>query len=201
MTEWKLFDAERPPDWLDAEYWTNTPNCNHLDNRVHEARLKAVAHEADKVCESEGYGRVVDLGAGDGGLLSLLRKELQYASYGYEIIEDSIRYAKDVRHVDVRKAHVTKDLFNLDLGQVVTCTEFLEHLEDPERFLWDLRKTGVHYVVASSPWEETGTDHQWNHAWAWDLKGYAGLFERANWEVVRQYPVEWSQVLVARVPA
>lgn len=202
MTEWRLFDPENKPEWLDSEWWTGTDNCNHLDNRVHQARLEAVASEAERCVQLVGRGSkgVTDLGAGDGGMLSLLGNHIP--AKGYEIIKDSVRYAKEVRDVDVEEAHVTRDVYYLRLNKVVTCTEFLEHLEDPHGFLRTLarRRQDFNYLIASSPFREDNVDHQWNHAWAWDMPGYARMIEDAGFKIMDQYPVEWSQVVVARLP-
>ena len=200
MTEYRLFDPEGKPEWLDSRWWVNTPNCNHLDNRVHRARLEAAA--AESVLEAERYGTrtVVDLGAGDGGLLSLLPQPGMSGSFGYEIITDSVRYAKEVRGVNVIEANVLTD--RLTLGPVVVATEMLEHLEDPHGFVRGIleARPEVQSFIASSPFRETDEVHEWNHAWAWDMPGYQKMFEDAGWFVVKQYPAEWSQILVARRP-
>lgn len=200
MTEYRLFDPEDKPEWLDSRWWIETPNCNHLDNRVHRARLEAAA--ANSVLEAERYGvrTIVDLGAGDGGLLSLLPQPYMSGSFGYEIITDSIRYAKEVRGVNVIEANVLTD--RLTLGPVVVATEMLEHLEDPHGFVRGIldARPEVRSFVASSPHSETDVYHEWNHAWAWDRDGYRAMFEDVGWTVVGHYDAEWSQILVARRP-
>lgn len=196
MTEYRLFDPENPPPWLDSTWWTKTENCNHLDNRVHRARLEAAASIATVAASGVHTNTIVDLGAGDGGMLSLLPEPYRSRSYGYEIIEDSVRYANQVRQVDVRKANVLVD--ELELGKVVVATEMLEHLADPHAFLRKLYNDGrVSVLIASSPHSETDQNHEWNHAWAWDREGYAELISQAGWTVVHQFDAEWSQVIAA----
>lgn len=200
MTECRLFDPENKPEWLDSAWWTNTPNCNHLDNRVHRARLEAAAREAQLEADRLGTTTIADLGAGDGGLLSLLPEPYRSASYGYEVISDSVRYASEVRGVRVFQTNVLNKPHTLNHQGVVVATEMLEHLEDPHGFVAELRKpqAGIRSFIASSPHSETDQQHEWNHAWAWDRDGYRKMFEDAGWFVAKQFDAEWSQVLVAR---
>jgi 2-polyprenyl-3-methyl-5-hydroxy-6-metoxy-1,4-benzoquinol methylase len=198
LTEYRLFDPENPPEWLDSAWWTETGNCNHLDNWVHVARLTCSAETALLAAKELGGAQITDLGAGDGGLLSLLPEPYRSVSYGYEIITDSVRYANEVRKVDVRPAHVTRDVATLNIAPVAVCTEMLEHLADPDAFVTALREhAGAKHLIASSPHSETDQHHEWNHAWAWDHDGYRDLFERNGWAVRSHQDAEWSQVLWA----
>ena len=195
-TRYRCFDPADPPEWLDSRWWTDTPNCNHLDNRVHRARLEAAADWAAGAADQAGTVTIVDLGAGDGGLLSLLPEPFRSCSYGYEIISDSVRYANQVRGVDVREADVLRTGVHHD--GVCVATEMLEHLEDPHRFLCRLYHANVRHLIASSPHSETvDGHHEWNHAWAWDRDGYRAMFEETGWTVRRHEDVEWSQLIWA----
>lgn len=196
-TRYRTFDPADPPEWLDSRWWIDTPNCNHLDNRVHQARLNAAADWAVHAADVAGTVSIVDLGAGDGGLLSLLPEPYRSESYGYEIIEDSVRYANEVRGVHVMRSDVLRDGITHD--GVCVATEMLEHLEGPHTFLAHrLRRAGVKHLIASSPHSETvDGHHEWNHAWAWDREGYRAMFEEAGWSVRRHEDVEWSQLVWA----
>jgi len=143
-----------------------------------------------------GVSQITDLGAGDGGLLSLLTGGFRNESWGYEIITDSVRYANDVRKVKVMEANVLKD--DLDVASVIVATEMLEHLEDPYAFvLLMFADDRVQHFIASSPHSETRDQHEWNHAWVWDRDGYREMFEDAGWTVREHFDAEWSQVLWA----
>lgn len=195
---YRLFDPADPPAWLDSEWWRQTDNCNHLDNRVHRARLEAAAGAAVQCAQAVPTRTIVDLGAGDGGLLSLLPPEFREASFGYEVIEDSCKYALEVRGVEVLNLNVLSRPF--PGNPVFTATEMLEHLADPGAFLVYLTsRPKARYLVASSPHSETQEHHEWNHAWAWDRPGYRALFEDNGWAVVRHFDAEWSQIVVAEV--
>jgi 2-polyprenyl-3-methyl-5-hydroxy-6-metoxy-1,4-benzoquinol methylase len=195
-TRYRCFDPTDPPEWLDSRWWIDTPNCNHLDNRVHQARLEVAAAKATQAAFIMNTYTIVDLGAGDGGLLSLLMEPYRTESYGYEIIADSVRYANDVRGVDVQRRDVLRT--GIEHDGVCVATEMLEHLEDPHAFLRRLHHANVKHLIASSPHSETVEGHhEWNHAWAWDRDGYRAMFEETGWTVIQHEDVEWSQLIWA----
>jgi len=201
--EHRLFDPADPPEWLDPEWWRDRPHCNHLEapSNAHTARLQAAAALASEAA-NDVSGYVVDLGAGDGALLSLLDYGLKDVSYGYDIIHADAEYARRVRGVTVYERNVSATLDETPLGPVVVLTEVLEHLADPHGFLAKLaQRDTVKFVVASSPHSETPERHEWNHAWAWDAEGYLAMFTAAGFEVAAHQLVEWSQLWWFRRPA
>jgi hypothetical protein len=199
VTEHRLFDPADPPEWLDPEWWREREHCDHLGSPTgaHVARLKAAAAMAGSLALSMKGGYVVDLGAGDGALLSLLPDSLRDCSFGYDIIRADVMHANTVRGVKVWLRNVGKAVHRGAPigGPVVVLTEVLEHMADPHGFLADLRKqAGLRYVVASSPANETPEQHEWNHAYCWDTHGYAAMFEAAGFMAKQLQPVEWSQL-------
>lgn len=204
MTEHRLFDPADPPEWLDPEWWRDRPHCDHLGSPTgaHVARLHAAATLATNTALQLNYPGtpyIVDLGAGDGALLSLLPELLRSASYGYDAIKADVRYAVDVRSVEVHLRNVARALdavpFTLPLGPVVVLTEVLEHMADPHGFLAKLHaRPEVRYIVASSPYSETPDKHEWNHAWCWDIDGYSSMFDAAGFQQREFSLVEWSQL-------
>lgn len=201
MAEYRLFDPDNPPEWLDPEWWRDKPHCNHLESPTgaHFARLNAAAQRADRAAKEFDW-RVTDLGAGDGALLSLLSPDVRDRSWGYEIIRADRDYARQIRGVEVHWRNVRQGLEagGLMIGPVVVLTEVLEHMADPHGFLALLHdRPEVRRIVASSPWGETPEKHEPNHAWAWDFGGYMDMFMDAGWAsigVMRK--VEWSQLWV-----
>jgi hypothetical protein len=206
--EHRLFDPADPPEWLDPEWWRDRPHCDHLGSPTgaHAARLHAAAALAVKAAgpmpELGGIvTQIVDLGAGDGALLELVGRRPH--AWGYDIIRADARYARDVRGVEVHLRNVRRELENggLSLGApeyqncAAVLTEVLEHMADPHGFLKLLHaRPEVRYVVASSPHSETPEKHEWNHAWAWDCRGYLAMFRAAGFKGVEYREVEWSQL-------
>jgi hypothetical protein len=202
--EHRLFDPADPPEWLDPEWWRDREHCDHLGSPTgaHVARLRAAAAFATRATLMTDYTAapyIVDLGAGDGALLSLLPVPLREKSFGYDIIRADVMYATDVRGAKVWARNVAKALNDdgsvLHLGPVVVLTEVLEHMADPHAFLAKLHaRPEVRYVVASSPFQETPEKHEWNHAWCWDTEGYRAMFDAAGFRRVSWEHVEWSQL-------
>lgn len=207
MSEHRLFDPENPPEWLDPEWWRDRPHCDHLgaETGAHTARLHAAAELAVKaVVDYCGGGpesallNVVDLGAGDGALLSLLPPWLREESWGFDTIRADVQYANEARGVKVWLRNVAKAMqwgSGMKVAPVVILTEVLEHMADPHGFLKLLHaRPEVRYVVASSPHSETPEQHEWNHAWCWDRDGYGRMFEHAGFHRREYHRVEWSQL-------
>lgn len=205
MTEHRLFDPADPPPWLDPEWWRDREHCDHLGSPTgaHVARLKAAERHARIAAlvatpaGSNDPAPVCDLGAGDGALLSLLPASLREKSWGYDTIMADVAHARRVRHVEVHFRNVRRGLDDdgLALAPVVVLTEVLEHMADPHGFLALLHaRPEVRFVVASSPYSETPERHEWNHAWAWDCRGYLAMFRAAGFKGVQYNEVEWSQV-------
>lgn len=193
--ESRLFDPLSPPEWIDPLWWVDQPHVNHIDNRVHQARLISAAETAMALSDQLGGVAICDIGSCDGGLLELIRPE--YTAFGYDVIQISIKYGREVRGVDLRYGNVTGNP-KLELAPVLVCTEMLEHLKDPHGFLKELRRASIEYAIFSSPHSETAQYHEWNHAWAWDREGYANMITDAGWEIVSHIDVEWSQQIVAK---
>lgn len=215
--EHQLFDPASPPEWLDPMWWSETPNCNHLDapTGAHRGRLRAAAGAVREiVLKDSRIKAVIDLGCGDGALLSLLGPDVwdRASAIGFDVIKDSIDYAFNTRNVHVEQLNAVteewRETANLllwgwskEIGRtepwLVVATEMLEHLAEPHAFLRKLSGE-AEWIVASSPWGETPDAHEWNHAWCWDEEGYAAMFCAAGWEIVSQQRVEWSQLVTAR---
>lgn len=213
MAEYRLFDPEDPPAWLDPAWWADTENCDHLAHPagVHTARLLVAARAAGSVAADARADALVDLGCGDGALLSTVDAQLDCwtgRSIGFDAIRDSVHEAVHERGVDAHELNMTVEDWYMAACRligapaytrpkfVVVLTEVLEHMADPHLFLRSLSRQAV-AVVASSPWQETDQAHEWNHAWAWDRAGYLELFENNGWRVDGSQLIEWSHVIVA----
>jgi hypothetical protein len=84
MTEWRLFDGA-VADVSTAEFHKDRPRVAHLEQPGHRERLFKAAdyvRAAVKLVDDEP-ATVSDLGCGDGGLLSLIRRYVP-ESWGYD---------------------------------------------------------------------------------------------------------------------
>src|SRR6266566_9232760 len=160
MAEWKLFSDI--PEYATPEWYASRERATHLEQPGHRERLVLAADMVkNAVGILDGIHTVVDLGAGDGGLLSLIQ-HLPIECWGYDLMPSNIEGARE-REVDVRLFDV---IGNLDRwiwdANLVVMTEFLEHLVYPHEVL---RVVAQHSkaVVASSPYLESMDQHYEYH--------------------------------------
>lgn len=187
MTEWRLFNGDSPHVSTFA-FHEHRARAPHLEQFDHRQRLETCA----RLIRDLKPASVLDLGCGDGGLLSLIH---DIPSWGYDFqpanADGWIQRGVTAEHRDVFNA------FDVPRwGDLVVMTEVLEHLADPHAVL-DWVSRHAEWVVASSPRNETGDDHGDCHAWAWDLDGYRALFE-PHFQVATHTTVDWSQIIVGR---
>lgn len=187
MAEWRL-SPETVPYVSTLGFHADRERAPHLEQPDHQGRLLRTA----ELVRSLNPASVVDLGCGDGGLLSLLP---DLDAWGYDF-QPSNEPAWAERGVTAER----RDVFNTrDVprwGECAVMTEVLEHVADPHGTVaWVARN--ARYVVASSPHRETDRQHGDCHAWAWDVEGYRALFE-PHFKVLSHETVDWSQLIVGR---
>lgn len=186
MSEWRLFDPQDPPYFLSSSYlerlsWMDLRNQPGFGEREQLVLDTIRGEYRVKVFDS-----LTDLGAGDGSLLADLGfLPDTVRRWGYEIGQGDLEYARRMGR-PVSSANIVVQLEDLELGELVVATEFLEHLADPHQFVSRLADKGVQRLVVSSPSKETGDWHNEIHAWAWDKPGYRVLLEDAGYRVVLQ---------------
>lgn len=195
MREVRFFKEGTIPEWTTPEWYAQRESAPHLEQGVHRPRLEMAADLAMRVARSWGWWAVSDLGAGDGGLLQLLKREPRLTAWGYDLQQSNVDASK-LRGVDVRYADVLRDRVNY--GDIVIATEMIEHLVDPHGFVGSLydNEDEVQCLIASSPHTDTLEDHIQYHAWGWDVEGYANMLESAGWEVVDHQTTGIFQVAV-----
>lgn len=198
MTEWQLFEPGTVPDCTTPTWYEGRERAPHLEEGAHRDRLLLAADMVRDAVDRFGVRSVVDLGSGDGGLLSLLQPysfDTDTPMWGYDLQRSNVNPAVLERNVDVRYGDVVAG--EVEWGELAVATEMIEHLVDPVEFV---RKIARHarYMVASSPRTETGDSHYEFHCWAWDEPGYREMVERGGFEVVRHEGVGMFQVLLCK---
>lgn len=191
MGEWRLFDEGTIPECTTAQWYAGRDNAAHLEDPYHRPRLVKTSLMVAQAAYSQQLNTVVDLGSGDGGLLSLLGPRLK--GWGYDLAPAAVEAAKR-RGVDVRAGDVLAD--PIEWGQIAVGTEMLEHLVDPHAMVATIR-ANCRAMVASSPFtERPGAAYEF-HTFCWDFDGYAAMFRAAGWRIARHEPVGPFQVLLA----
>jgi 2-polyprenyl-3-methyl-5-hydroxy-6-metoxy-1,4-benzoquinol methylase len=205
MSEWRLFPEGTVPVHTTAAWYAGRERAPHLEQAGHAERLHEAAAQVHAAAR-EFFDReptVSDLGAGDGGLLSLLDSDLFKAVWGYDLAQENVDGAWRDRGVNVELGDVVEgwcQLAGFDqrtrirFGDISVATEMLEHLVDPHGLV---RTVAEHsrVIVASSPWtERPGAAYEF-HTWAWDPHGYRAMLEQGGFEVVKQQICGGFQVL------
>lgn len=190
MAEYRFFDEGTRPHVSTFAFHAERERAPHLEQDDHRPRLLRVA---DLIRELKPK-TVVDLGCGDGGLLSLLKSD-DIEAWGYDF-QPSNYAGWQERGVEAHLADVLNPRRDVAWGEVAVLTEVLEHLADPHGVVaWVAENAS--YVVASSPWTDTPECHGAEHAWGWDVDGYRAMFA-PHFETLHHETVTWSQVFVGR---
>lgn len=186
--EWKLFKGNSS-EFTTKEWYAEREAAHHLEQSQHTERLYA-ARDLIKEAVLLGGTSVVDLGCGDGGLLSLLKEE-NIKSWGYDLAPKNIEYANKIRNVDARYTDFKNE--NIEYANIAVLTEVLEHLDTPHDVLKNLPSK---FLIASSPYNENWKHHYEFHIWAWDFDGYKKMIENAGYTVIKHFAVSgWSQIV------
>jgi 2-polyprenyl-3-methyl-5-hydroxy-6-metoxy-1,4-benzoquinol methylase len=139
---------------------------------------------------AENNGRMLDIGSGDGGLMSHAQK-LGMDAFGIEIDPRGVQIAKEIRGL---KNVVAGDLKTLEsLGwpsfDRVTCFEVMEHLPDPKellRLIYRMLKPGGLAAITVPRWDrnpalfDPETDYPPHHFTLWTPKAMEKVFAQAG---------------------
>ncbi len=186
--EARLFPEGEIPEYTQPNWYSDRPHAPHLEEGAHRGRLEIAARFINELQPES----VVDLGCGDGGLLTLIDPTIP--SWGYDLQPSNVQVGIVDRGVNVRLGNILED--ELQWGELAICCEVIEHLVDPRSFV---RKIAEHskYIVASSPYTETIDDHYEYHAWCWNIRGYKAMLEENGFKVLRTETWSMFQVHLA----
>jgi 2-polyprenyl-3-methyl-5-hydroxy-6-metoxy-1,4-benzoquinol methylase len=191
VTQVRFFDDGTVPEYATPEWYATRERAPHLEQTGHRARLDLAAEFVRDAHRRYGLCTLSDMGAGDGGLLSILDCP-GLSAWGYDLEPANIVGSMD-RGVRVTLTDVLND--DIVWGDIVVCTETLEHLVDPHGFVRTASEN-ARVIIASSPDGETEENHYEFHLWGFDKAGYRELIEQGGFEVVRHETVPGFQVLM-----
>jgi SAM-dependent methyltransferase len=168
-------------------YHEDRPRAPHLEQWNHKWRLETAASFVQfliKMLEPDGKtSSVVDLGCGDGGLLSLVRRIPGVSSvFGVDFHPASADGWVE-RQVPAMPLNFIEHWDRVPFADIYTATEVLEHLEEPYDLLRKIRaRNGA--IVCSSPHDEGPGNIDASHNWAWDIEGYTRMLDSCGFDVL-----------------
>jgi 2-polyprenyl-3-methyl-5-hydroxy-6-metoxy-1,4-benzoquinol methylase len=122
MAEYRFFEGS-VPYVATARFHEHRERAPHLEQQAHRGRLSRVAH----LIRTLRPNSVVDLGCGDGGLLSLIK---DIDSWGYDF-QPSNAAGWAERGVAVELHDIFDPAAEVRWGEVAVMTEVLEHIANP----------------------------------------------------------------------
>jgi 2-polyprenyl-3-methyl-5-hydroxy-6-metoxy-1,4-benzoquinol methylase len=195
--EWKLFAGD-VPHVSTFEFHEHRERAPHLEQQIHQARLHlaySLTQAAGMIAVQRGVRdrkvRVVDLGCGDGGLLSLLKGD--FTCHGYDF-QPSNEVGWAERGVNAEQLDFVANWDIVLDADIYVITECLEHLADPHGMVQRIYDRGAQ-IIASSPHTEHAGSHDECHAWAWDQAGYSVLLRDAGFKIKEHVTAGMFQVI------
>lgn len=98
-------------------------------------------------------GSILDVGAGEGFTLEALRlQKIAKKIEGIEYTDEAIALGKKLHpQVTIKKGNIYELPYKTNSFDIVLCTEVMEHLEDPEKALKELKRVSNKYLILSVP--------------------------------------------------
>lgn len=191
--EHRFYPVGETPIVSTREWHAPRERARHREEPGHSARMQRALEYVVDVA-GRGATSLVDLGAGDGGFLSMVKERLpDLHAWGYDFSPANLVGAKE-RGVSVYDADFTAE--PVTLAQIMVMTEVLEHLDDPHGQLV-MAHIPEAFLVCSSPNGETPEHHDGSHAWGWDMEGYAAMITAAGWDIIAHSIAGSFQVVAA----
>lgn len=138
--------------------------------RLYDSARKVTAHIVSVIARKEGVrGPILDVGCGQGLLANYMAAGLGLATTGVDINRALVEAAarSDVTGANTFLVGDAADLpVASDTFQMVTCIEVLEHVENPNRVLEEIRRVLVlgGWLVLSTPNEQTNPFAETSHS-------------------------------------
>lgn len=112
--------------------------------------------------------KAVDLSCGDGAILRNLN-----------VVDKEFGDLVAAPHLTMI-SRPAEEAVKLITGDLLICSETLEHLDDPDAFLRDASQN-FKYVAITTPLGEDFPEKNWEHYWGWDLLDMNQILRDTQW--------------------
>lgn len=119
-----------------AYHWQQISNNVFTFNAYVQARYQQVLNLVPK----DKISSILDIGCGDGVLLSLISKKTEAQLTGVDLDIDSLKIAKTRLNATFIKSSATTLPFKPSSFDLVIASEIIEHLKKPEKMLIEIKK-------------------------------------------------------------
>lgn len=142
---------------ITTERFRSTNHNKHTtSNWFYRKHLESFYEKLSEVVEETGCTTLLDAGCGEGFVVDFLSREHpELKISGVDISEEAIEYAKSHFGDDARfrTGSVYKLPYSDKSFDAVLCSEVLEHLDDPNRAVTELKRVARDYVLITVPHE------------------------------------------------
>lgn len=137
-------------------YQSTNLNKHTTSNWFYRKHLEAFYDELSEVVGSTSCTTLLDAGCGEGFVVDFLAREYPDLKItGVDISDEAIAYAKEHfgERARFRKGSVFKLPFSDKSFDAVLCSEVLEHVEDPNLAVAELKRVARQHVIITVPLE------------------------------------------------
>ncbi len=142
IKEKNLLDKDLRKIWhqVPPDYYQNGVKSNLLQGVWHSGKLKAVFDLIDN--STDHPKKILDIGCASGWFLSMISNRYPNAKcIGLDIYKKAIEYGQErYENLEFLYADAHKLPFKNESFDLVICTEVLEHVENPEKVLTEIKR-------------------------------------------------------------
>ncbi len=175
-----------------VSYYSSNYHKHTYDNRLYQGHLRAFLKQLYAMLAQTEARSVLDAGCGEGFVADFLaRQDPDLRITGVDLSEAAVAYAQEHfgAHARFRAGSLYKLPFSDNSFDAVVCSEVLEHLEDPERAIGELKRVARTHVLITVPREPyfgwlnalgrlLGATPDPGHVHFWTKKGFQDLINR-----------------------
>ncbi len=174
-----------------------------VNNRLYRWHIRQFLNELGRLVVATQPRCILDVGCGEGFVVAFLKERLPEADItGVDLSEAALSYAR--KHFGALATFRQADIYALPFPDgafdTVVCSEVLEHLNEPDRAMHELKRVARQYVVLTVPLEPyfrwlnvlgqwLGVSDDPGHVQFWNRKGFEDFVHRhfKEVEIVRKH--------------
>lgn len=139
------------------KYMSKNPLKRRMIDRLNKKIVSNLKEMVKDIVVEESKIKILDAGCGEGFITNLLYNNLKNAEFtGIEFTKEALEIAREMnKNINFVQGDIYEMPFKDLSFDIVICTEVLEHLEDPEKAVSELKRLSKKYIlltVPNEPW-------------------------------------------------